>query len=104
MPNFYARTLDEGTRSTVQGQTSTQLGELGTRSAGQIQFTEAAVNVDASRLDRVLPQSVTLTSGSLKAQGQGGPVRTRPRYQIIAGANFGLPGFPTNNRRRLRRV
>jgi hypothetical protein len=97
-PNFYASSLDLTSRAGLQGQENAKLGPAVFRGTTTADLTRASLGVDASRVGRVLPDSVSVTVGSLKAQGQEGPVLQRARYNFIAGANAGLPGFATNAR------
>jgi hypothetical protein len=60
----------------------------------------AGLAVDGSRLERVLPDSISTAFGATNVAGTYESTNFVPRFTYIIGANFGSPfGLATNDRK-----
>jgi hypothetical protein len=96
-PNLFAGTFDTGTQASAQGSVRAVQGPLSFQVGGAGAVTPAAVSIDASRLFRGRPDSISLRVGAVEGGVTAGPTLQRRRYVFVAGQNLGgLPGFATN--------
>jgi hypothetical protein len=92
--------------STLTATTSTAfttpnvLATEGLNLATDTQEVLGGLAVDGSRLDRVLPDSISTAAGATNIAGTYESTNYVPRFTYIIGANFGAPfGLATNDRK-----
>jgi len=95
-PNLFAGTLDAATTANLQADTTATLGPVVRRTTATNSVSPFRLSVDASRLGRLLPDSIDLSRGAREASVSTGPTLQRQRAVFVAGPNAGLPAFATN--------
>lgn len=66
-------------------------GDQQVRTNTELSNTLGSAELDASRIDRVIPESISATADSTDATGTYEWRTTRPRYTYVFGQNFGFP-------------
>lgn len=95
--NLFVGSYGAEARAGASGNAAAQRGPLRLQAAGDAARIGASENIDASRLGRLLPESISLGFGATQAALQVAGTLLRPRYVVAIGVNGALPGLAVND-------